>query len=396
MNSFPLTLHSFPRAIVHIDADAFFASVEIRDKPELRGKPVIIGMEPPSRGVVSTCSYEARKYGVRSGMPVKVAQKLCPNGIFVKPDIKKYTNVSNQIFKLLKNFCSYIYQTGIDEGFLDLSGMIPLYSSYEELIRTIKQEIYKNHNLTCSIGVSSCPLISKVASDRCKPAGYLILGPEEEEQFIMLSPVETIPFFGKKTVNILNKYKVFYFKDLYNYELSFLERELGYFIDYYYLKWFLKEDLVREEIEAKSFSTETTFEQDIEFNDDVFSIFTEFAQELAQRLRDEGYKSLTITTKVRDENFKTFQKQLTLEEATCNENIIANLAFQNMDKIVKSKIKTKKIRLIGLKVSGLIKDSDNLFDIIEKDDIIYKKIDELNKKYNKPIVRKGIVWRKKD
>ncbi len=384
------------KRIGHIDLDAFFASVEVRDKPQLMGKPVVIGNKPPLRGVVSTCSYEARRYGVKSGMPVILAEKICPDAIFIKPDISKYLKISEQIFELLNNFCSFVYKIGIDEGYLDLSGMVPLYPSYEELVKTIKNQIYKNFKLTCSIGVSSSPLISKVASDRCKPNGYLILEEKEEIQFIMSSPIQAIPFFGKKIVNLLNRLEVYYFKDLYKYDLAFLEKELGTFIEYFYLKKFLREQISDQRSESKSFSTETTFEQDIDFSDDLFSTFSDFADELAQRLRDEGYKSLTITTKVRDEDFETFQKQATLNEATCNENKIANIGFQNLENIYNSKIKSKKIRLIGLKVSGLIKDNDNLFDIIEKDDLIYKKIDELNKKYNKPIIKKGIVWRKKD
>ncbi len=304
------------KRIAHLDLDAFFASIEIRDNPELKWKPVIIGNKPPARGVVSTCSYEARRYGVRSAMPVKIAQKICPDAIFIKPDISKYIKVSNQIFSFLNKFCSYIYKIGIDEGYLDLTGMVPLYPSYEDLVKIIKEEIYKNFRLTCSIGVSSCPLISKIASDRCKPNGFLILKPEEEEQFIMTSPIETIPFFGKKTVNILKSLNIYYFKDLYKYEVAFLEKKLGSFIDYFYLKLFFKEDIKREEDEAKSFSTEVTFEQDLEYSEDLFSIFCEFSEELAFKLREQDYKAYTITTKVRDEDFQTYQKQLTLKEPT--------------------------------------------------------------------------------
>jgi len=125
-------------------------------------------------------------------------------------------------------------------------------------------------------------------------------------------------------------------------------------------------------------------------------LISNFAEELAQKLRDEGYKATTITAKIRDENFETYQKQITIKEPTFNENDIANFAYVNLESLVKSKIKNKKIRLIGIKVSGLIKDSSNLFDMIGKDDIIYRKIDELNKKFGKPVIKKGIIWRKKD
>ncbi len=384
------------RKIAHIDLDAFFASVEIRDNPSLKGKPVIIGVSPPSRGVVSTCSYEARRYGVKSGMPVKTAQLICPNGIFIKPNIKKYIEASKGIFKLLEKYCSYIDQTGIDEGFLDISGMIPLFKSYDDLIKTIKKEIYKNFSLTCSIGVSSSPFISKMASDRCKPDGILILKPEEEEQFLLTSPIQTIPFFGKKTVAIMKELGIYYFKDLYKYELGFLEKKLGSMISYFYLKRFLNEEIEKEKSETKSFSTENTFEHDIEFDEEIFSIIYEFAEELAQKLRENQYKALTISTKVRNEDFETYQKQVSLKEPTFSEKVISDIAYQNLENIVKTRLKTKKIRLIGIKVSSLIKDSSNLFDIIEKDDIIYKKIDELNKKFGKPIIKKGIVWKKKD
>lgn len=384
------------RRIAHLDLDAFFASVEIRDNPLLRGKPIIIGNKPPARGVVSTCSYEARKYGVRSGMPVTTAQILCPQAIFIKPDISKYVNQSKEIFEILKNFSSCIDKVGIDEGYLDLTGMVPLYKSYEELVKTIKKTIFDKFKLTCSIGVSSSPFISKMASDRCKPDGMLILKPEEEEDFLMSSPVQTIPFFGKKTVSILESLGIKYFKEIYNYDLPFLIKKLGSFIECFYLKKFLNEKIKEEKSETKSFSTETTFEQDIDYNEDIFNLISNFAEELAQKLRDEGYKATTITAKIRDENFETYQKQITIKEPTFNENDIANFAYVNLESLVKSKIKNKKIRLIGIKVSGLIKDSSNLFDMIGKDDIIYRKIDELNKKFGKPVIKKGIIWRKKD
>jgi nucleotidyltransferase/DNA polymerase involved in DNA repair len=384
------------RRIAHLDLDAFFASVEIRDNPSLIGKPVIIGSKPPARGVVSTCSYEARKFGVRSGMPVKTAQILCPNAIFIKPDISKYVNQSKGIFEILKNFSSCIEKVGIDEGYLDLTGMVPLYESYEKLVKAIKDAIFDKFKLTCSIGLSSSKLISKIASDRCKPDGMLILGPEEEEDFLMASPVQTIPFFGKKTISILESLGIKYFKEIYNYDLSFLIKKLGSFIEYFYLKRFLDEGIKEEKSETKSFSTETTFEQDIDFTEDIFNLISNFAEELAQKLRDEGYKATTISAKVRDEDFETYQKQTSIKEATFNENDIANIAYKNVENIMKSKIKDKRIRLIGIKVSGLIKDSSNLFDMIGKDDIIYNKIDELNKKFGKLVVKKGIVWRKKD
>lgn len=384
------------KRIAHIDLDAFFASVEIRDNPQLRGKPVIIGNEPPSRGVVSTCSYEARKYGVRSAMPVKKAQMLCPQAIFVKPDIHKYTKISKEIFNLLKNFSSQILKTGIDEGYLNLTGMVPLYKNYEELVKTIKKEIFNKFSLTCSIGVSSCPMLSKIASDRCKPDGYLILEPEEEEDFILSCPIQNIPFFGKKTVSTLNKLGIFYFKDIYKFDLLFLVNNVGNFISHYYLKKFFEENIDIKESDTKSFSTETTFEYDIEYSDQLFSLISDFSEELSLKLRDEGYKTLTISTKVRNEDFETFQKQISLKDPTNNENTIANFAFANLENLIKTKIKNKKIRLIGVKVSSLVKDTPDLFDTIEKDDIIYQKIDFINKKYGKPVIKKGIIWRKKD
>lgn len=382
--------------IAHLDLDAFFASVEIRDNPNLKGKPVIIGNKPPQRGVVSTCSYEARKYGVRSGMPVKTAQILCPKAIFVRPNINKYVKESRSIFELLKNFSSFVYKIGIDEGYLDLTGMVPLYKNYEELVKTIKSEIFKKFGLTCSIGVSSSLLISKMASDRCKPDGMLILNEKEEENFIMASPIYTIPFFGKKTSELLNNLGIIYFKDIFKYDLGFLEKKVGSFIEYFYLKRFFNERLKEKTNDTKSFSTETTFEQDIEFSEDIFEFISDFAEELALKLRDEDYKATVITSKVRDEYFETFQKQSTLNEPTFDANEIANVAYKNIENIVKTRIKNKKIRLIGIKVSGLIKDSSNLFDIIGKEDIIYKKIDEINKKFNKTVIKKGIIWRKKD
>ena len=383
------------RVIAHLDLDSFFASIEMRDNPELKDQPVIIGRKPPARGVVSTCSYEARKYGIKSAMPVSTAQRLCPKAIFVEPRIDYYNKVSKEIFSLVERYSVFMEKTGIDEAYLDLTGLIPLFHSYEDLAKEIKEQVYKNFKLTCSIGVSCSKVISKIASDRCKPDGILIIEKDKLNDFINFLPISAFPFIGKKSSESLKKLGIIYFKDLFQFDLDFLINKVGSFISYYYLKQFLHETSFQQNATQKSYSTETTFDEDCKFSDELFNLISQMASELALRLREDNYKASVITSKIRDEDFETYQKQITLSEPTFDDNVIANIAFENMENLLKSKVKGEKVRLIGIKLSGLVKDNSNLFDTNVKKDIAIKKVDELNKKFGKNIVQKGFVWRKK-
>ena len=189
--------------IIHVDLDAFFAAVEQRDHPELRGKPVIVGGDPRSRGVVSTCSYEARKFGVHSAMPLATALRLCPQGIFVPVDGAKYQRVSRDVMTVLRRFTPAVEQVSIDEAFLDVAGSEALFGPAPEIARRIKREGVEATQLTVSVGVATNKLIAKVGSDLRKPDGLVIVEPGQEAAFLAPLSIDKLPGIGKKTEQVL-------------------------------------------------------------------------------------------------------------------------------------------------------------------------------------------------
>src|SRR6058998_1071421 len=196
------------RTILHVDMDAFYAAIEQRDHPQFRGKPVIVGADPKNglgRGIVATCSYEARKFGVHSAQPISKAWRLCPQGIYVRPDMAKYARVSERIMSLLMEFSDLVEQVSIDEAFLDVTGSRELYGSGEEIARKIKSRIYGDQRLTASVGVAGNKFVAKVASDLEKPDGLVIVPPGKEKGFLRPLPVSRLWGVGPKTESSLLK-----------------------------------------------------------------------------------------------------------------------------------------------------------------------------------------------
>ena len=213
--------------IIHVDLDAFFAAVEQRDHPELRGKPVIVGGDPHSRGVVSTCSYEARKFGVHSAMPLRTALQLCPQGIFVPVDGRKYQRVSRDVMAVLKRFTPTVEQVSIDEAFLDVAGSEALFGDAREIGRRIKVEVVEVTGLTVSVGVATTKLVAKVASDLRKPDGLVIVEPGEEAAFLAPLEIRRLWGIGPKTAERLHGLGIRTVGELAALPISALTRELG-------------------------------------------------------------------------------------------------------------------------------------------------------------------------
>lgn len=193
------------RTIIHVDMDAFFAAVEVRDNPKLRGKPLIIGALPSERGVVSTCSYEARKFGVRSAMNIKEAYRRCPHGIFMHGDMSKYAKASNEIHKVMLKYTDQIEFVALDEGYMDVTGSLRIFGSAEAIGRRLKQEIYDAVGVTCSVGISYSMMGAKLASEEKKPDGFFVISDKESlVELIKDRPVRVISGIGEKTAEKLN------------------------------------------------------------------------------------------------------------------------------------------------------------------------------------------------
>ena len=253
------------RAIMHIDMDAFFAAVEQRDNPELKGKPVIVGGSVESRGVVSTASYEARTYGVHSAMPMTEAHRLCPNGIYLPVDMQKYRRVSRQIMDIFHRFTPEVEAISLDEAFLDLTESLRLFGSAEEIGRKIKQLIREELQLTASVGLSYNKFLAKLASDMDKPDGFYQIRPEDLQEKVWVLPVRRMMGVGPKTAQMLEKMGVTTIGQLAGMNAGLLEHILG------------KQGLVMHEVangidnrpvepvrESKSVGRETTFARDIQ------------------------------------------------------------------------------------------------------------------------------------
>lgn len=341
------------RRILHIDMDAFFSSVEQKRRPELVGKPVVIGGDgdPTKRGVVSTASYEARKFGIHSAMPLKTAHKLCPNAIFLPVDYKEYLRVSKKFKTVLGEFTQIIEDVGIDEAFLDISSVD---KTSEEIAKEIKKRIKEETDLNCSIGIAPNKLLAKIASDLDKPDGLTIITEEDIEKRIWPLPARKLWGVGPKTEAYLKeKMGIQTIGELATLPLERLMEEFGqsYGNYLYEASRGIDESLLETHWEPKSISKETTFQRDIDNWQLIAKNLVELTQGVVASMKEEGYRARTVTVKVRFADFKTYTRAKTLDEFTNSEPQIRRAAF---DCLGRFELK-KKVRLIGVRISNLEK-----------------------------------------
>ncbi len=345
------------RVIFHLDMDAFYASVEQRDRPELRGQPVIVGGSPAKRGVVSAASYEARKYGVRSAMPTVTAARLCPRGIFVPVRMSHYREESRRIMDLVAQTGAVIEQVSIDEAYLDLT---PLCAGADAdaslelgrpMARDLKQRIHAERGLTASIGIAANKLLAKLASDFQKPDGLTVIREDEKVTFLRPLPVRSIHGVGRVTEQVLNQAGLKTVGDLQDYkgDLRALVGSWGP-----RLKQFsFGEDDRPLELgdEIKSISAEETFERDTDDRKILRACLREQAAEISGRLKRKQLGAGTVQVKVRYGDFTTLTRQITVEDPLVEANDIYRLAcfLLGRDRLV-----SRPLRLLGLGVSGLM------------------------------------------
>jgi len=342
------------RIILHVDMDSFFASVEIRENPDLRGKPVVVGADPKKgkgRGVVSTCSYEARRYGIRSGMPISRAYRLCPSAKFLPVNFPLYTKVSGEVMDILRSHAWKLQQVSIDEAYLDMSNL-GSFEAARQLALEIKREIMEKEKLTCSIGIGPSKIVAKIASDYKKPDGLTVVDPSQVKEFLAPLPVRKIPGIGKKTEAELKILGIEKIGQLAGYDIQKLLSRFGKWAIYMHeLASGIDEEEVREEEGYKSISRELTFEEDTEDPRVLSQTMEALAEDVHNALLEEGLLFRTLTIKVRYEDFTTHTKSCTLEHFTTDLNIIKGLS----NKLLKEFLGKKKIRLIGIKLSKLEK-----------------------------------------
>ena len=329
--------------------DAFFAAIEALDDSSLRGKPVIVG-GLSRRGVVSTASYEARRFGIHSAMPVFKAREKCPHGIFLPVKMERYKEVSKKIMGLLKDFSPLVEQVSIDEAYLDITGTENLFGCPEDIARRIKERVGKETGLTCSIGIAPNKFMAKVASDMNKPDGLKIISDSEVDQFLSILPVGKIPGVGKRTLEELRRHSVKTVGDLKRFSKEQLLEDFGKFgLRLYNIAKGRDNESVTPDREIKSISSEETLQKDTGDLSKLKDLVKEHAEKVAWRLRNEELKGKTITIKIKFSDFSAFTKSQTIAEATDSSKILRDSA---MKLFLDSPIK-RKVRLIGVAVSNL-------------------------------------------
>lgn len=335
------------KIILHADMDAFFASVEQHDNPELKGKAVIVG-GVSHRGVVSTCSYEARKYGVRSAMPIFIAQRLCPNGVYLRGRYSRYKEVSNKVFNIFREITPLVEPLSIDEAFLDLSESN--FKSGLEAANYIKQRVFAEVGLTLSIGISYNKFLAKLASDWNKPNGVKIISKDMVPEILKPLPISKIHGLGEKSVNKLNNMGLFKIEDLYDLPIDF-------FIEYFGKHGVKIYDRIRgiddREVnisrDRKSYGKETTLKFDINDKESISFYVKTFCEELSNELKQRDISIKTITVKYKTSNFQNHTRSRSLNHYTNSFSDIYRVA----EDIINEEEFLESVRLIGVTVSGI-------------------------------------------
>jgi len=383
------------KVIAHIDMDAFFAAIEQRDNPSLKGKPVIIGADPKGgqgRGVVSTCSYEARVFGVHSAMPISQAYARCPKAVFLPVRMSHYAKVSHQIFSILDDFTPDVEPVSIDEAFLDLSGTGALHGTPVEAARKIKQRIKDELHLTASIGIAPIKMVAKIASDLCKPDGLLEIKKENILSFLWPLNVDKLWGVGPKTKHFLNEQKIFTIGDLARIDEKELCDTLGeHGASLYALSHGIDGRSVHQEAEAKSVSHEHTFDEDTADKDILIKTLLFLSEKVSRRLRIDALKGKTISIKVRLKGFKTYTRAVTVEDPT---NFVDDIFAKAKELFEKLYICGTKVRLLGVRVSGF-KDQyvqESLFEDKkkEKNERVHKAVDLIKDKFGEKSIHRAV------
>ncbi len=378
------------RVIMHLDMDAFFASVEQVDNPELKGQPVIIGGQ--ERGVVSAASYEARKFGVRSAMPSAAARRLCPQGIFLKGRMHRYAEVSAQVMAVLRGLVPVVEQTSVDEAYVDATGTERLYGPPTELGRRLKREIRQATRLSCSVGIAPNKFLAKIASDMDKPDGLHEIKLQDVQNFLRDLPVDKIPGVGPGCMKVLGKLKIKTASDVLRFSREFWVEKFG--------KWGcvlhdrargIDGRTVSPEHETKSSSAENTFSRDVDDPEFLRGWMWRQSERVGRDLREHGWFGRTVTLKVKYADFTQITRSRSLHGATNSTRVIHETAVSLLAEINL----TRKVRLIGVGVSNFDKGDGqlSLLDSLDpRPDRLDLAMDAIRDKFGDKILVQGRVF----
>jgi DNA polymerase-4 len=341
--------------ILHVDMDAFYASVEELDNPKLKGKAVVVGVG--KRGVVSAANYEARKFGIRAAMPIYKAKALAPHAVFIAPNMARYAEVSEQVMAIFRDVTPYVEPISLDEAFLDVTGARRLLGSGIEIADQIRKRVQKDLGITCSVGIAHNKFIAKIASGHCKPNGVLEVDPGKMLEFLHPLAANEIWGVGPKTNELLEKMGLFTIADIANTPRSTLIRVLGQAsgASLYELAWGRDyRDVITEHAE-KSISASQTFDVDLYQPEEILKEFLRLTEKSADRMRAKGLATNTISIKVRFADFKTISRSRTLDLPTTGTQEIFEVAKSlylglELDRVL--------VRLVGVSLDSLVVNDD--------------------------------------
>lgn len=367
--------------ILHADMDAFFSAVEQRENPELKGKAVIVGgINLSNRGVVSTASYEARKFGVHSAMPIAQARKLCPDGIYLPARHSLYQEASQNVFSILRKYTPLVEKLSIDEAFLDVKGCEKLYGNPVEIAASIKKEVKEKTELTISVGVSVNKFLAKLASDYDKPDGLTVIEKKDIKSFMRNLDIDKIWGVGDVFAAKLGEHGVDKVSDIWPYSLKELKEEFGKGgVKLYYLSRGIDSRNVESKNEIKSISHEETFADNIEDRDRLFAYLFKMSEKVSFRLHSNSLKGNTVFIKVRYADFTTYSRQKSLKNHIDSSGKIYQTAKKLLEK---DNLLNKPLRLLGIGVSGLAAENQQQLNLFEEDnDQLERTIDQIKRKY---------------
>ena len=367
--------------ILHVDMDAFFASVELRDRPELKGLPVVVG-HSGGRGVVTSATYEARKFGIHAAMSMTEAIRKCPKAIFIEPNHEKYSEVSEKLQEIYLSFTPLVEPLSVDEAFLDVSGSRKLLGTPIEIGKKLREKVFQEENITCSVGIAPTKFIAKLASTRAKPDGLIVVSPKEVIDFLHPLPVGALWGVGGKTEEVLKRLGLFKVADIANLPLKTLKRAIGEGIaeHLYELSWGKDERSVETNEPEKSVGNEETFSKDLDQAEDILREVLRLSEKVAARLRQAGLMGRTITLKVRFSNFSTITRSKTLLDPTDVAKEIYEVAKTLFEGL---KLDQVRVRLVGVRVEKLVEeDQANRQLVLGESEKGWREIDKASDKAN--------------
>ncbi|MCW8908575.1 MAG: DNA polymerase IV [Sedimenticola sp.] len=386
------------RWIMHVDMDAFFASVEQRDHPELRNRPVVVGAAPGSRGVVATCSYEARRFGIRSAMPISEAYRRCPDAVYLRPDGERYREVSRQVMVLLERISPLVEPVSIDEAYLDISGLERLYGAPAEIARRVRSTLREVLDLGCSVGVGPNRLIAKLASEYDKPEGLKVVSPAEVIPFLDPMPVSNLRGVGPRGLDIVRRIGIKTVAELRRQPRELLCEYFGERMGHslYQQARGQASNRVGLKAERQSLSKETTFARDVTDRELLRTTLRDLCAEVGRLLRREGLRGRVVTLKVRFGGFETHTRRSTLAQPCDGDRDLYRSAWLLLQS---EGFLDRPLRLIGVAVSDWEAGRNGTLDLFDSvgagGQQLYRMIDQVNDRFGDGKLSFGLPTRRR-